>query len=119
MADRLVDHSTQIPRRTVGPTMSSLPSPELVGSVRSAVYARLAAEDDHVRELAVTLCSEAIAFSWTLSRRLPDGHVGQRARSSAALMLGLAFPDMRMSVRHQLAVACEILAMGVGPIGDA
>ena len=93
--------------------MSALPSPELHGSVRSLVEARLRDEDEHVREFAITLCSEAIAFSWTLSRRLPDGHVGQRARSAAALMLGLAFPDMRPALRHQLAVSCEILAMGV------
>jgi hypothetical protein len=95
--------------------MSSLPSSDLVSSVRAAVHARLAAEDDHTRELAVVLCSDAIAFSWTLSRRLPDGHVGQRARSEDALMLSLAFPEMRAAVRHQLAVSCEILAMGVRP----
>ena len=95
--------------------MSALPSPELLGSVRSAVYARLGndgAEGDRDRELAVTLCTDAIAFSWTLSKRLPDGHVGQRARSAASLMLAMAFPDMRAGLRHQLAVACEILAMG-------
>jgi hypothetical protein len=101
--------------------MSALPSPELLGSVRSAVYARLGADagTDRERELAVTLCSEAIAFSWTLSRRLPDGHVGQRARSAASLMLQMAFPDMRAGQRHQLAVACEILATGVDPVQEA
>jgi hypothetical protein len=99
--------------------MSALPSPELIGSVRSAVYARLDAEGDWDRELAVTLCTEAIAFSWTLSRQLPDGHVGQRARSAASLMLSLGFPEMRPAVRHQLSVACEILAMGTGPVEDA
>ena len=74
--------------------------------------------NDGDRELAVTLCTEAIAFSWTLSRRLPDGPVGQRARSAAALMLGLAFPDVRAGLRDQLAVDCERLAMGV-PWHDA
>lgn len=94
--------------------MSALPSQALLASVRSAVYARLDAEHD--RELAVLLCNEAITFSWTLTKRLPDGHVGQRARSAAALMLGLAFPDVRPGVVHQLAVACEIIAMGVRPV---
>ncbi|RNL80143.1 hypothetical protein [Nocardioides marmorisolisilvae] len=97
--------------------MSALPSPELLTSVRSAVYARLAqhegAEGAYDRELLVTLCNEAITFSWTLSKRLPDGHVGQRARSAAALMLLMAYPEMRAGLRHQLAVACEIIAMGV------
>ena len=95
--------------------MSALPSPELLGSVRSAVYARLGNEGAYDRELLVSLCNEAIAFSWTLSKRLPDGHVGQRARSAAALMIGLAYPEMRAGLRHQLAVACEIIAMGVRP----
>ena len=99
--------------------MSALPSPELLDSVRNAVDARLGAEGDHDRELVVTLCTEAITFSWTLSKRLPDGHVGQRARSAAALLLELTFPEMRRAQRHQLSVACEIVAMGVRPTGDA
>jgi len=99
---------------------SALPSRQLLDAVRIAVDARVGAEDDHDRELVVVLCSEAISFSWTLSRRLPDGHVGQRARSAAALLLELTFPDMRPAVRHQLSVTCEILATGVRPpISDA
>ena len=98
--------------------MSALPSPAVLTSVRSAVYARLdrdaeAREGAYDRELLVNLCNEAIAFSWTLSKRLPEGHVGQRARSAAALMLVMAYPGMRPGLRHQLAVACEAIAMGV------
>jgi hypothetical protein len=95
--------------------MSALPSPQLLTSVRAAVYARLGNEGAYDRELLVTLCNEAITFSWTLSRRLPDGHVGQRARSAAALMIALAYPEMRAGLRHQLAVACEAIAMGCRP----
>ena len=96
--------------------MSALPSPELLTSVRSAVYGRLGREGAYDRELLVTLCNEAITFSWSLSKRLPDGHVGQRARSAAALMIALAYPDMRAGLRHQLAVACEIIATGAQPL---
>jgi hypothetical protein len=96
--------------------MSALPSPEVLGSVRSAVYARLGNEGAYDRELLVTLCNEAITFSWTLSRQLPDGHVGQRARSAASLMLSMAYPEMRAGLRHQLSVSCEIIAMGVDPV---
>lgn len=91
---------------------SALPSPQLVSSVRAAVYTRIEADSGYDRELLVTLCTEAIAFSWTLSRRLPDGHVGQRARSSASLMLSLAYPQMGAGLRHQLSVQCEIIATG-------
>jgi hypothetical protein len=94
---------------------SALPSRQLLDSVRTAVAARVEAEDDLDRELVVILCSEAITFSWTLSSRLPDGHVGQRARSAAALLLELTFPQMRPALRHQLSVACEIVATGVRP----
>lgn len=97
--------------------MSALPSPQLLGSVRSMVAARLGAGSEHDGELVVALCNEAITFSWTLSKNLPDGHVGQRARSSAALMLELTFPEMRAGLRHQLAVACELIALGVRPSG--
>lgn len=96
--------------------MNALPSPELLTSVRAAVHARLGDEGAYDRELLVALCNEAITFSWTLSKRLPDGHVGQRARSAAALMLSLAYPEMRAALRHQLAVACEVIAMGVRPL---
>jgi hypothetical protein len=91
--------------------MTSVPSPHLLDSLSRVVDARLG-EGHPDRDFAIKLCAESIGFSWILSRRLTDGHVGQRARSSAALMLELAFPDMRAGVRHQLAVACEILAIG-------
>ena len=91
--------------------MSALPSPNLLDSLGRVVDARLGA-DHPDRAFAIKLCAEAIGFSWILSRRLPDGHLGQRARTSAALMLELAFPDMHPDARQQLAVWCEILATG-------
>jgi hypothetical protein len=92
--------------------MNSLPSPpQLLDALGTAVDARLGA-DHPDRAFAIKLCAEAIGFSWILSRRLPDGHVGQRARSAAGLLLEMAFPEMRAASRHQLAVACEIIATG-------
>lgn len=92
--------------------MSSLPqSPHLIHQLGAVVDAELG-EDHHDRAFAIKLCAEAIGFSWLLSRRLPVGHVGQRARSAAALTLEMAFPEMKPAVRHRLAVACEILATG-------
>jgi hypothetical protein len=91
--------------------MSSLPSTHLLDTLGAAVDARLGAHHPD-RAFAIKLCAEAIGFSWILSRRLPDGHVGQRARTSAALLLELAFPEMRAGVRHQLSVACELIATG-------
>lgn len=64
------------------------------------------------RAWVTQLCSEAIAFSWTLSRNLPDGHVGRRARTSAALLLSLGAPEMSPVLQCQLSVACEIIAIG-------
>lgn len=94
--------------------MNALPPRELVATLRRAVEARLG-EGHPDTPFVLELCADAIAFSWTLSRRLPDGHVGQRARTSAALMLELAFPEMRPGLRRQLSVACEIIAMGIRP----
>lgn len=92
--------------------MNALPPRELLDTLRTAVEARLG-EDHPDTWLVIELCADAIAFSWTLSRNLPEGHVGQRARTSSALMLELAFPEMRPGLRRQLSVACEIIAMGV------
>lgn len=92
--------------------MNALPPRELLDTLRTAVEARLG-ENHPDTWFVIELCADAIAFSWTLSKNLPDGHVGQRARTSAALMLALAFPQMRARLRRQLSVDCEIIAMGV------
>lgn len=92
--------------------MNALPPRELLDTLRTAVAARLG-EDHPDTGFVIELCADAIAFSWTLGRNLPDGHAGQRARTSSALMLELAFPEMRPGLRRQLSVACEIIAMGV------
>jgi hypothetical protein len=92
--------------------MSSLPSPpQLLDALGAAVDARLG-PDHPQRAFVIKLCAEAIGFSWVLSRRLPDGNVGQRARTSAALLLDLGVPDLSPGARHQLAVACEVFATG-------
>ncbi|MFL6062700.1 MAG: hypothetical protein ACJ72E_15840 [Marmoricola sp.] len=92
--------------------MNSLPQPQhLINRLSVVVDAQLG-EDHPDRAFAIKLCAEAIGFSWLLSRRLTDGHVGQRARAAASLTLELAFPEMRAGVRHRLAVACEIIATG-------
>lgn len=96
--------------------MNALPSRELVVALSTAVDARLGQEHPD-RPVVMELCAEAIRFSWTLSKDLPEGHPGQRARSAAALLLELRFPEMRAGVRHQLSVACEIIAMGAHPTG--
>ncbi len=94
--------------------MNGLPPRELIDVLRAAVQARLG-EDSPESSFVLELCADAIAFSWTLSRRLPDGHVGQRARTSAALMLELGFPEMPDGLRRQLSITCELIAMGVRP----
>jgi hypothetical protein len=64
------------------------------------------------RVLVLQLYSEAIAFSWTLSRYLPDGNVAQRARNAAALLLELGACEMTPDLRAQIIHACEIVALG-------
>lgn len=96
--------------------MKALPPRELIDALRSAVEARLG-EGHPDTPFVLELCADAIAFSWTLSRNLPDGHAGQRARNSASLMLELGFPAMRPGLRRQLSVACEIIAIGNGRRG--
>ncbi len=92
--------------------MNPLPSPpHLLDTLGAAIDARLGVGHPD-RAFVIKLCAEAIGFSWTLSSRLPDGDVGQRARTSSALLLELAFPQMRASIRHLLSVTCEVLATG-------
>ena len=92
--------------------MKALPPRELIDALRASIDARLG-EDHPDAPFVLEICADAVAFSWTLSRNLPDGNAGQRARTSAALMLELAFPEMRPGLRRQLSVACEIIALGV------
>ncbi|MCZ4500217.1 MAG: hypothetical protein JWQ74_2772 [Marmoricola sp.] len=96
--------------------MSALPAPHLVNALVENMDDRLLRTGTD-RDFVVTLCSEAIAFSWTLSRWLPDGHVGQRARSSAQLLLELGIPEVAPSLRAQIALACEIIAIGAQRAG--
>lgn len=61
---------------------------------------------DH--DLVLHLCEEAVDFGCTYA---PDG-VGLRARRSALLLLDLACPTISPYLRRELAVACELAAIG-------
>lgn len=91
--------------------MNALPAPELISALVENLDDRLLRTGTD-RELVLQLCSEAIAFSWTLSRWLPEGHVGQRARNAATLLLDLGAPEMAPVLRAQLTLACEVVAIG-------
>lgn len=91
--------------------MHALPAPELVSALVENLDDRLLRTGTD-RDWVLQLCSEAVAFSWTLSNRLPDGHVGQRARNSAALLLELGAPEMATDLREQICLACEVIAIG-------
>lgn len=60
------------------------------------------------QDLVVLMCVDAVAFA----RAYSPHHVGQRARSAASLLLGLACPGMSAPLRHELSVACELAAIG-------
>jgi hypothetical protein len=91
--------------------MDALPAPELITALVENLDDRLLRTGTD-RAWIVRLCSEAIAFSWTLSRHLPDGHVGQRARNSAALLLELGAPEVAPELRERICLACEVIAIG-------
>lgn len=91
--------------------MNALPAPELINALVENLDDRLLRTGTD-RAWVVKLCSEAIAFSWTLSNKLPDGDVGSRARNSAALLLELGAPEMAPDLRDQIALACQVIAIG-------
>lgn len=91
--------------------MNALPAPELIGALVENLDDRLLRTGTD-RAFVIQLCSEAIAFSWTLSKNLPDGHVGQRARNAAALLLELGAAEMTTELREQICLACEVIAIG-------
>jgi hypothetical protein len=55
------------------------------------------------RDLALDVCVEVIA----IAPDLPGGHPGRAARSAALLLLDLALPDADLTLRQDLAHACE------------
>lgn len=91
--------------------MNALPAPGLINALVENLDDRLLRTGTD-RSWVTQLCSEAIAFSWTLSNKLPDGNVGQRARNSAALLLELGAPEMNADLRTQICLACEVIAIG-------
>lgn len=60
------------------------------------------------RRLALLMCEDAVTFA---REHAPD-RVGLRARNAALLLLGLACPTMSPYLRHELAIACELTAIG-------
>lgn len=60
------------------------------------------------RDLVLLMCEDAVDFGRTYS---PD-RIGQRARSAALLLLELACPTMSPYLRRELAVICELTAIG-------
>ncbi|HEX4190292.1 MAG TPA: hypothetical protein VHZ06_04795 [Marmoricola sp.] len=91
--------------------MNGQPAPQLVPALVENLDDRLLRTGTD-RDFVLRLCSEAIAFSWTLSRRLPDGHAGHRARNAALLLLELGAPEVARPLREQIALACEVIAIG-------
>lgn len=59
-------------------------------------------------DLALLLCADGITFAQTYAH---DG-VGARARRSVALLLELGCPEIPVTVRRDIAVACELIAIG-------
>ena len=91
--------------------MNALPAPELINALVENLDDRLLRTGTD-RAWVIQLCAEAIGFSWTLSNKLTDGHVGSRARNSAALLLELGAPEMSPELREQISLACEVIAIG-------
>ncbi len=61
---------------------------------------------DH--DLALMMCEDAVEFA----REFAPDRVGQRARAAALLLLDLACPTMSPYLRRELAIACELTAIG-------
>lgn len=67
------------------------------------------------RALVHLLCEDAVDFA----RDFAPTRVGQRARAAATLMLELGCPQMSASLRKELAVICELTAIGaIGRLQD-
>lgn len=60
------------------------------------------------RRLALRMCEDAVSFG----REYAPDRVGQRARNAALLLLDLACPTMSPYLRRELAIACELTAIG-------
>jgi hypothetical protein len=86
--------------------MTAYLDPELAELLGHTVDAHVT--DPGERELVLTLCAEAIEYA----REHGSEGFGQRARTTAGLLLGLARPDLDPELRHELAVACELAALG-------
>ncbi|MET3960877.1 hypothetical protein ABIE44_000811 [Marmoricola sp. OAE513] len=91
--------------------MHALPAPQLITALVENLDDQLLRTGTD-RAFVIRLCSEAIGFSWTLSKNLTEGHVGQRARNSASLLLELGCPEVSTELRERISVACEVIAVG-------
>lgn len=93
--------------------MTALPDPlrEVLAHTVDAhldayVDAHVAAVAD--REYVLALCTEAVAFA----REFAPTHVGSRASRAAGLLFELCRPDLDEQLRRELAVACQLVAIG-------
>ncbi len=59
------------------------------------------------RDRVVDLCLEAIE----MAPGLPGEHIGRAARTGALILLDLAYPELDLELRAQLARTCEVLAV--------
>ncbi|MBO9524334.1 MAG: hypothetical protein J7518_22580 [Nocardioidaceae bacterium] len=72
------------------------------------VDAHLRSEDESDHDAAVRCCLDAVDFA----REDGGPGAGAKARRAAALLLELACPHLSSDTRRELAVACELTALG-------
>lgn len=81
---------------------------ESLTALSVAVDSQLAGRGPRTRATVFSLCIEAVAFG----REGEADLVGTRARSSAYVLLELAYPALDEGTLDRLSVACERAALG-------
>lgn len=87
------------------------PRPELSAELHELLDLTVSShlgEDSVDHDLALLMCEDAVDFA----REYAPDRVGLRARAAADLLLDLACPRMSPYLRRELAVACELAAIG-------
>lgn len=62
------------------------------------------------RDRLVDLCLEALEMAPGIAPVLPGATVGRAARSGALILMDLAYPELDLELRAQLARTCEEFA---------
>lgn len=62
------------------------------------------------RDRLVELCLEALEMAPGIAPALPGTTVGRAARSGALILLDLAYPELDLELRDELARTCELVA---------